>query len=248
MDVLIFGGQSNMQGQTEILPPDNEPVKNILEYRHKTHSLQPLVHPVGEDLEDLLLAAHEGHGSLLPDFCKAYQKECGNNVVAVHVAKGATCLSDWLSGTRRFEQTLEKIQEAFALAEKQERVENIFFIWLQGESDALAKTEKNIYLRQLIEFKNSLKRKIDIKRFCIIRVGFFSQEKVYDRAIMRAQEMAAKTDKDFCILTRICSKLSRRKKYLNPYAAGHFNNEGMHVIGCKAGKNLGKSAVRVRRT
>lgn len=248
MDVLIFSGQSNMQGQTEILPSDNEPVKNILEYRHKTHCLQPLVHPVGEDIEDLLLAAHEGHGSLLPDFCKAYQKECGNNVVAVHVAKGATCLSDWLSGTRRFEQTSEKIQAAIALAERMEKVENIFFIWLQGESDALAKTEEKVYLRQLIEFKNSLERRVDIKLFCIIRVGFFSQEKIYDRAVMRAQERAARTDKDFCILTRICSKLSCRNKFLNPYAAGHFNNAGMRIIGCKAGKKLGKLVVRARRT
>ena len=33
MDILIFGGQSNMQGQTESLPEPNEPVENALEYR-----------------------------------------------------------------------------------------------------------------------------------------------------------------------------------------------------------------------
>ena len=70
MDMIIFGGQSNMQGQTEALPTPNEPVTGAIEYRMATDTLIPLSHPVGEDLRtDALLGAHEGHGSLIPAFC-----------------------------------------------------------------------------------------------------------------------------------------------------------------------------------
>ena len=31
MDIIIFGGQSNMQGQTEGLPTENAPVQGALE-------------------------------------------------------------------------------------------------------------------------------------------------------------------------------------------------------------------------
>ena len=71
-DLLIFSGQSNMQGQTECDPKD-EPVANAAEYRVLTDELVPLKNPVGEDIgekgrEDLL-ASHLGHGSLIPYFC-----------------------------------------------------------------------------------------------------------------------------------------------------------------------------------
>ena len=48
-DVIIFGGQSNMQGQSERLS-ENVPVKSALEYRLLTDSLVPLSNPVGEDI------------------------------------------------------------------------------------------------------------------------------------------------------------------------------------------------------
>ena len=55
LDILIFGGQSNMQGQTEALPIPNEPVDGASEYRYLTDSLIPLQHPVGELIGDSLL-------------------------------------------------------------------------------------------------------------------------------------------------------------------------------------------------
>ena len=50
MDIIIFGGQSNMQGQTGEMPPINEPVEGALEYRFEGDSLIPLQLPVGEDI------------------------------------------------------------------------------------------------------------------------------------------------------------------------------------------------------
>ena len=61
MDLIIFCGQSNMQGQTECLPYDNSAVNDAFEYRFNDNALIPLRHPVGENLDT------NGH-LFLPDF------------------------------------------------------------------------------------------------------------------------------------------------------------------------------------
>ena len=67
-DILIFGGQSNMQGQTEGCPTENDDVVGALEYKHKSSELVALHHPVGEDYGELISASFEGCGSLVPIF------------------------------------------------------------------------------------------------------------------------------------------------------------------------------------
>ena len=90
MDILIFSGQSNMQGQSEALT-DTEPVIGAYEYKWLSDQLVPLCHPVGEDItygktegeavtqETKLhawLAAHVtgascyGNTNLVPKFCE----------------------------------------------------------------------------------------------------------------------------------------------------------------------------------
>ena len=74
-DVIIFGGQSNMQGQTESLPESNDPVEGALEFRYYEDALIPLQNPVGEAMHGGIacMASSQGHGSLVPAFCRAYQ-------------------------------------------------------------------------------------------------------------------------------------------------------------------------------
>ncbi len=241
MDVLIFGGQSNMQGQTESLPP-GEPVAGAFEYRHREGMLVPLAHPVGEDFGDLLLGAHEGHGSLLPAFCRAYREVCKEMVVAIHAAKGATTLADWAPSGKRYAFACEKIRAGLRAAAEREEIRKVFYIWLQGESDALAGTGETAYLSMLAAYKNALLRDLPIDRFAIIRVGYFTAEPARDLAVMLAQERAANEDADFLMLTRVCAELSRDAAFLNPLAAGHYNNAGMEEIGSAAGRALGEFA------
>ena len=242
MDMIIFGGQSNMQGQTEALPTPNEPVTGAIEYRMATDTLIPLSHPVGEDLRtDALLGAHEGHGSLIPAFCRAYIAASGREVVAVHASKGSTTLSDWAPGSRHYEAARDKVLSAIdAVRAAGHTVDRIRYVWLQGESDALKHTAEDTYLADLIAYKNALKRDLGIGVFGIIRVGYFSKNHAEDEAIMRAQERAAADDADFVMLTRICAKLSLDPFYLNPHAAGHYNNLAMERIGETAGAALAR--------
>jgi len=242
MDILIFGGQSNMQGQTNVFPAPNHPVPGAMEYRHLTGTYIPLCHPVGENIEDHILAAHEGNGSLMPDFVDVYRKYRHTEIGAVHAAKGATTIAQWEKGTPRYNTALAKIRGAIAAAP--EPVEHIYYIWLQGESDAiLSNTEENYY-RALVEYKNALKKDCGIEKFGIIRVGYFNYgtpEK--DEAIMAAQDRACREDGDFLMLTRLASVLSRDIRYLNPYASGHYSNEGLAVLAAEAARTLAMHAM-----
>lgn len=49
MDIIIFGGQSNMQGQTECMSEDMI-VSNAFEYLYLDDDMVPLKNPVGENI------------------------------------------------------------------------------------------------------------------------------------------------------------------------------------------------------
>ena len=233
MDLLIFSGQSNMQGQTESLPPCHV-VKRAFEYRFQTDSRIPLQHPVGEDFGDLLLGAHEGHGSLVPDFCEAYVKNTGREVLAVHAAKGATTIAQWLSPSERYQMLVKKCRAAISSVND---VGKIFFIWLQGESDAIEGTSSAVYCRRLKTFRADLVRDLHIDGFFLIRVGKFTRDE-RDLEILCAQEELCQTD-EFVMLTRCTGWMTEHvEQYMNPFAEGHYNNAAMSVIGRRAGEQL----------
>lgn len=235
MDVLIFSGQSNMQGQTESLPLPKE-IKDAYEYRLEKNEIIPLKHPVGETFGELLLSAHEGHGSLLPDFCESYVEKTKKPVLAVHVAKGATTIGQWLPETERYGMLIKKCKGALSTLSQAEKIEKIYFIWLQGESDAIENTGKELYKQRIKVFKDSLVNDLKIDGFFFIRVGKFVRDN-RDIEIISAQEELCQGE-EFTMLTRITGVLTENERFINPFAAGHYNNTAMSIIGKIAGENL----------
>lgn len=242
-----------MQGQTGGCPETNEPVQGALEFRMDGNQLLPLRHPVGEAYgwTDLLLGAHEGGGSLVPACCRAYVEATGRQVVAIHAARGNTSLGEWQKGTHRFKYMAYKIRAGIEKAKESGDIGHIYYVWLQGESDAILGTSEEEYFESLTRYKNTLKKEFGIEKFGIIKVGYFfctsqwhtavstyEEKKKNDEAIMRAQERAAAEDDDFVMLTRVCTTLSMDAAYVNPKASGHYNNAGMEIIGKEAGKAL----------
>ena len=240
VDIIIFSGQSNMQGQTEALPDPNPIIENALEYRFDGNALIPLRHPVGELVTvcQYFLAADSGHGSLVPDFCNEYAKLKGRKVIAVHAAKGATTISEWLHGTQRYHYLKFKVNAAIDKVKENYNIGKIYMVWLQGESDAVIGTEYDEYYKKLIQFKNDVKKDFGIDKFGVIGVGYFTKEGNADQKIMSAQKQAAKDDSDFIYLTDICEKLSLDKTYINPNAAGHYTNAALKIIAKEAAKTL----------
>lgn len=244
MDVIIFSGQSNMQGSSGQL--GESVAENCFEYKYLTDEFVCVKDPVGENIgEALLRASANGGGSLVPAFCKAYSKKKGS-VVAIHCAKGGTTISEWGNETERYKALVEKAKRGIARTQENFGLGKVFFVWLQGESDAVMKNTEQGYLTALRSLKDSLKKDLNIDKFCIIKVGYFAEyapwqktaNKEDDRVIMRAQERATE-EEDFIVLTDICAKLSVKQKYLNPKENGpHYNNKGLNIIGKKAGKTL----------
>lgn len=254
-DVLIFGGQSNMQGQTGSFPTYNKPVEGAVEYRFLTDSFIPVQHPIGEVIEGgLLLAASGNNGSMVPACCREYVKKTGRSVLAIHVARGNTAIAEWDGATRRYQLAVEKIQGGLnKLRAEGHTVGKIYYLWLQGESDAINGTTTEDYERMLIDLKNNLKRDAGIHKFCILKVGYFNrhrakalahltvqQRAAYDENIMHAQELAAQHDEDVVMLLRILPEMSLDQKNINPKAMGHFNNKAHTVIGKAAANALAK--------
>ncbi len=250
IDVLVFGGQSNMEGQTECLPDPNETVDNAWEYCLLTDGLRPVRHPVGEDLEPLLGPASYGFGSLAPDCCRVYTKATGRTVVMIHAAQGATTVAQWQKGTPRYDKAVEKLNAGIQKAAALGTVKNIYYLWLQGESDAIERTTGEDYAALLAAYKDDLKRDVGIHRFGIIKVGYFcgtvrwltdrTREEGLrdDEVIQQAQEALVARDNDFVMLTREAVPMSLDAQFINPQADGHFNNRGLARLGTLAGEAL----------
>ncbi len=260
-DIIIFGGQSNMQGQCERLTGDT-PVRGAEEYRFLTDTLIPLRNPTGEDVRcdgtagfpfgapDITENWHEanaigstcyGRTSLRPFFCEAYLAASGRDeVVAVHAAKGATAMDHWTPDSKGTEILVKKCEAAFAkVGETGER----YMIWLQGESDAIAGRPKEEYKKMLSAFAHCLKDRLGLCRFCIIRVGCFTMDEK-DWEIINAQEELCREDPFFLMLTRVCSDYCTKEEYkhfMNPEAHGHYSAAGLESIGRLAGTALGET-------
>ncbi len=268
MDVIIFAGQSNMQGEAESRPIIKS-VKNAYEYYHKNKKLINLNHPVGEYVYGekgtfLLGQATEKNGCLVPAFCKEYLKHVKTDgVVAVSTACGNTTISEWQENTERFKVATDKMISAIELVKSQGKLGRIYLVWLQGESDSFRLTSSEDYLQKLTAFKNAVKKIVPIEKFCIIKVGYFAsncswcvrtvsnilnqpvdqeQLKKFDEQIMFAQEKAVETDSDFIMLSRNCPEFSLDKKRMNPFVEGHYNAKTLDLIGKINGRALGKYA------
>lgn len=259
LDLIFFGGQSNMQGQTETrLPCPSDP--DALEYRFLTDRFLPASDPVGEDIrpdyregypfteetdcltwlkDHLTGSSCYGNTNMVPSFLRAYRNRTGTPAAAVHIAKGSTVIADWLPGTPGFDVLIKKGTAAIRKAEKSFSVRHRYFVWLQGESDAIAATPGKVYADRLRSLGESLRRSLGIGVFGIIRVGRFVGDE-RDDAIMNAQTDVCRTEAPyFRLLTDRTAELNSDPVFMNPFVQGHFSARGQELLGFLAGDALG---------
>lgn len=258
MDIIIFCGQSNMQGQSEALT-STEIVPDCYEYKYLTDQITSLKNPVGENITfdktqgylfddgiglqkwidtHVTGSACYGHTNLVPEFCRAYTEITGNQVLAVHIAKGSTVIAEWMPGTDGYQMIVEKAGAAIKKIKSQTNADRIFFVWLQGESDAISGNSKAYYKEKIAEINQALKREIGIQKFGIIRVGRFTEDE-RDFEIISAQDEICIENSDFLMLTNIATELNMQKEYMNPFVDGHYSAKGLEKLGLEAGKSLG---------
>ena len=244
-----------MQGQSECLT-ENDVVNDAYEYKWLTDELLPLKNPVGENItyfmdrgddvtpetnipswlkEHALGAACYGNTNLVPSFCRTYTDITKRQVLAVHAAKGSTRISEWLPGTPIYDVLIRKARGAI----QKVNPERIFFVWLQGESDAVASVMKNDYKAALHILCDALKSDVGIDLFGIIRVGRFTNDD-RDLEIISAQDEICREDEDFVMLTDIATELNQKDEYMNPNIKGHYSAKGLELLGSVAAEYLCK--------
>lgn len=244
-----------MQGQSECLT-ENDVVNDAYEYKWLTDELLPLQNPVGENItysmdkgyevtpetriplwlkEHVLGAACYGNTNLVPSFCRTYTDITKRQVLAVHAAKGSTRISEWLPGTPIYDVLIRKARGAI----QKVNPERIFFVWLQGESDAVASVTKHDYKTALLLLCDALKADLEIDLFGIIRVGRFTNDD-RDTEIISAQDEICREKDDFVMLTDIATELNKKNKYMNPFVKGHYSAKGLELLGRVAAETLCK--------
>lgn len=262
-DVIIFSGQSNMVGCAECLSDVNV-VDGAFEYKYFENVLMPLRNPVGENItfdgergevfmQDDKTGTREktyatesaawNHTNLVPEFCRAYVKTADTTAVAVHIARGATEISEWIPETPRYALLLKKATAAIRAAKAEFCVRNVYFVWLQGESDAVAARSKEYYKQKITALKDALKTDLGIVKFGVIRVGRFTNDE-RDDAIISAQDEICEENGDFLMLTTIASELCNKPEYMHPApdARGHYSAKGLEALGKASGETLGRYA------
>lgn len=251
-DLIIFSGQSNMEGEAERFPDDNAPIDGALEYRYLEDRLVPLRHPCGENItyngkvflprhrdgwgttqSCALLSAWRKRTNPAPFLCDSYVKATGRKVIAVHAAKGATTIEYWLPEGEGYKMLCKKAKKAIELTNP----EHIYFVWLQGESDAIAKKPKDIYKKQMVELYENLNAQLGVEKFGNILVGRFTMEDS-DFEIINAQKEVCRENENFIMLTEITETIIYDSQYMNPEAFGHYGLKGQQLIGDLAGKKL----------
>ena len=227
-DILFFCGQSNMQGQAEKLTENNEVIENSFEYRYLTDSLVPLQNPVGENISpygkegdlsgghwdkmrnNALFASYLGRTNLVPSFCKTYENKRKLKTIAVHCAKGDTRIEFWLPHTGCFDTTVVKSKRAIEKVLENYQIGKRYLVWLQGESNQIYGTSAQAYKSLLTEIKEGFKIELAIDKFCIIKVGNFTENEKGEE-IIRAQEEICREDKDFYMLTEVVEELFKEE-------------------------------------
>lgn len=243
-----------MQGQSECLS-ENNTVKNAYEYKYLTDEIVELKNPVGENItydfkkgyvfdknisqKDWVETHITGSScynntNLVPEFCRAYTTISGKEVLAVHIAKGSTEIAYWLPGSAGYEILVKKSNAA----QKKVKAEQVFFVWLQGESDAICGHSKDYYKQKIQKLCDTLKQDIGINKFAIIRVGRFTKDN-RDLEIIAAQDEICFESNDFLMLTDIATELNEQSdEYMNPFVKGHYSAKGLEKLGSTAGAAL----------
>ncbi len=267
-DLILFGGQSNMEGQTEVLL-SADPIRGAYEYRFFGDRLKPLCNPCGEDIrfdgtegyaysgavsgvwhkDNALGSTCDGNTSLLPAFCRAYMQNTDMTdtaVVAVHVAKGATDMLYWLPETDGYRILVQKSKAAIDKCGR-DNIRRIAFVWLQGESDALASRKKDEYKAYLSAFEKALKHDLDIEIFGVIRVGRFTMDARDDEILAAQDEICAESPRFTMLTTRAADFCTdpAYKEMMNPFEFGHYSARGLETLGAEAGGALAAYYQRV---
>ncbi len=234
VDLVIFAGQSNMSGRGgDAKAAPGVPVDTGYEFRIGTSptGMYPVAEPFGIYSNGYLcdLPVLRG-GSLVSSFMNTYYKSTGVPVLGFSAARGGTSISYWQTGPVQAElsQKFETIK-AWCAA-NHIYIRKKYVVWLQGETDGVAKIDKLTYKTGLSNAFAPLFAK-GLDQVFVITIGQYAGlPGTYDQVIAAQLELCA-TDPRFSLGSDALRALPAT--YLTDGC--HYNQAALNIVGAQSG-------------
>lgn len=234
VDLVIFAGQSNMSGKGGNAKSAPGVAKDTgYEFRYGTCAtgLYPVTEPFGIYSNGYLCDLPQLRGgSLVSSFMNEYYKGTGVPVMGFSAARGGSSISYWQTAPVRAElmQKYEYIRSWCAA--NHIYIRRSYVVWLQGETDGVAKVEKDVYKAGLSNvFAPLFARGLD--QVFVITIGRYAGlPGTYDKIIAAQTELCAE-DPHFTLGSDALQKLP------DAYLADgcHYNQAALNIVGGQCG-------------
>lgn len=233
VDVVIFAGQSNMSGMggnAKLAPA----VPNGHGYEFRPMSdmsgLHQLVEPFGA-LETGWLSepASRKNGTLVSSFVNNYYARCGVPVVAVSASRGGTDAGYFASAPVKAELLAKLTNTKIYLEANHIKVRRAFAVWLQGESDAIEKTDPVKYKESLFSAFQPLFA-VGLDQVYIITPGHSRGNTIDYSSIINAQKELCTSSNLFTLASTTLTTLP--DTYLTDEV--HYNQAALNIVGSEA--------------
>lgn len=237
VDLIFFMGQSNMSGcggDASLAPKVAEDAGAEFRAVSDPTRLYPIAEPFGaneNNINGLIDRPGAKKGSLVSAFVNKYYKETGRKCICVSASRGETSIEQWLSEGIHADVTARVVTSKQWLTENGYTIGHMYTVWLQGESDGLAKTDPQVYRSKLDDFIRPLFINGMEKVFIITPGRTIDETEVYTQ-IANVQKQVCMESGYYALATSVLSGVST--EYMTDIY--HYNQHVLNMVGTEAAR------------
>jgi Carbohydrate esterase, sialic acid-specific acetylesterase len=239
VDLVLFIGQSNMSGRGSSEKSIKVPQGVAYEYKSETDEIIHLKDPVGESEPNKAES-----GSLIPSLLLSLygNLEEKRSTIAIVSAKGGSSVSDWQRGEYLYNLAVNKLNEAITHINSRPdlKIGKVYYVWLQGERDAILSTTKEEYINKYKQLHSDLLNDINANEGFMIRTGYDyrddSDTKMNEK-IISAQNSLTNKISDLIMISKLASTFTVENGLVSEDGV-HYTQKGLNILGKDAGENL----------
>ena len=234
VDLVIFAGQSNMSGRGgSVKAAPGVPVDTGYEFRYGTcpTGMYPVQEPFGIYSNGYLCDLPQLRGgTLVSSFMNSYYKATGVPVLGFSAARGGSSIGYWQTPPVQAELARKyDLIKAWCTA-NHIHIRKEYAVWLQGETDGVARMDKNTYRKGLENTFAPLFAK-GLDQVFVITIGQYAGlPGTYDQIIAADLELCAQ-DPHFSLGSDALRALPAA--YLTDGC--HYNQAALNIVGSQSG-------------
>ncbi len=247
VDVILFSGQSNMDGFNASASDAPVDIKSGTAYQYNPTAGTitnlnegPLYY---KELTNPNITRPNTVGPVLT-WCKTYYEKTGRPVVAVNGAYGGTPLWKFLpdSGLNFYDTLKSNLNAAIAAvnADSSKQLGNVYLAWCQGESDI---DDTGKYVSRFDTLFNALKTDCGVSKAFVMNIGFQCKVNSARAAEYGKNKNLQQVQRNMCALNDDYVMVCDLLKYFNGYEyrdnlGYHFKQYCYNIFGEEAGTKM----------